>query len=47
MDNNDLPHVVLAYQYYFDRRTEWQGTVGQPPMEQQVQNALKQKDIYM
>lgn len=29
------------------RRSEWHGTIGRPPMEQQIQNALKQKDIYM
>jgi hypothetical protein len=40
-------YKVFAYQDNFDRRTEWQGTIGQPPMEQEIQNALKHKDIYM
>ncbi|KAI8581925.1 hypothetical protein K450DRAFT_229931 [Umbelopsis ramanniana AG] len=45
--SGDLKKTQAEFQSALQNRTEWQGTVGQPPMEQQIQNALKQKDIYI
>jgi len=45
--SGDLKKTQAEFQSVLENRRGWQGTIGRPPMEQQIQNALKQKDIYI